>query len=734
MDPSALQTSNWKQQLQYIEYVEEYLDNKNELDEDFIIQLFGVLSKYLESDNKNVLQRALKVLEEVGNKSFALNSDVDSICNVVSRCLVDKRSNIRQQSIRTIKALSSKIPIFNFLKFVDGLLPEFTSECKTELIQLIQSQEEKLGSEDWNCLLMFIIHILEDKSSNKTFIQELIKNELLLTTIEKNQARLNQAQKKLVQPYIDRKVGFEKSLDDRLEDGSRSSEPVFLNSSAFSRKKRNQKMKEDDGIKLLTDGTAFAAFFEIFSQDVRDVFEDELVKIILSKSISDRLHTLESFKEIFKTSSPSVFQNSIDIIIRWCGMQFLMRQVSTAQGSLQLLIENCVDKIRFTEKELYFIIPIVLWSIATKSDAYSDLLSRIHHCSDEGTYSKVLLYSIQLGHTAVVTTVFEALEEVKNLSSIEEELRKLTTHRNANISYPAKNLLFHLSPSSDNFEDEDPITVLHMEIQRIKTVPELISEPQKLFIYIYEQFYAMPSDERLIRYLLYCTHAFFSEPILASTIDPKDLVEFFRLLLAFSSGIPDHFSDYFNSISLIFVIIIQTLPFYETLIEYFDKNPDNITRQSFAYQAFSIANSLFCLDKVGSDLQAVRSLAKSAIQGCSDGHKNDCRTYLYKNLLSECVALEQTRCITAEYFRIAGKKDQPSISELTLIKDDMSNIEKFRFVKIVDKIATPASKLEGIHDLVLFDEENKMNGSAILAVCKLAPMLRYEIERYTEKK
>ena len=734
MDPNATTS---KAQLESIEKVETILiDEDSEPGDDVFSSCFRALPKYIQNEDKAVRQRSLGVLEFIGQREISAPSDPSDLCNSVSLCLCDSRKNIRAQAFRTIISLSNTISCTDFFKAFAEYNQSFLPEIRNEIILYIKDRMQSMTVDDWKLVMPLVAQAFEEKYENNKLISQIfVQNESFKNALDKTILSLTPSQQKLLKPYAESQEEANKSIAANPDDG----EPVEINvnSSAFARKGRNEQMSQDDGFNIIKSASAFAPFYNTLSDDIRNCFDDDIAKLLLSHSYIDRLSAVNILKGAFKNQK--LFQYTIDIVLRWSGAQFIKRQVSVAQAALNLLNENLVKGVRVSKVELYFIVPIILWCVATKSAAYGDVLEGLKMCSKPADYATVLIKCLELGHSEIISNVFEELGRIEDLSPVEKQLKELARNRLNIIAEPAKTLLLTLAPKTittdGQIDTNEPVTALQILIQRIRVIPDFIKNPQDIFGFLYNQFQDKPTDERHIRYLLYCAHAFLSEPILISAVEPQLLVSFFGAVLEFSKDLDSKFSEAINAIGFILVTVVPVYPFYQCLIKYCEEHSEEITRFCFAYQVFLSANSLFCLDRVGDDLPLVRSLGKEALARRAESSSRDPLLYCIKTLLSEVVTLEQQRRMNLEFFKTAEHVDTAITGKMAqgnplFTANELTLNDKLIFVKIIDKIGTPATKAEGIEELIAFDAENNCNHSAINAVCKLAPSLRSELSNY----
>jgi hypothetical protein len=202
---------------------------------------------------------------------------------------------------------------------------------------------------------------------------------------------------------------------------------VTLNTSAFSRKLRHRELTVDDGLRLLTDISSYASFYRRAALDIHDVFDENVASLLLSPQNHERRAAVDELREIFRTS-PANFEHAADVIVRWCCLQFIGRHVSISQAALLLLIEQlgCApESFFFAPIELYMIVPVVLWRIATQSDAFTGLLHDIRKRSRDSDFGSALLSSLPLQHSVVTALIFDELKKLSDLSGLSEPLRKL---------------------------------------------------------------------------------------------------------------------------------------------------------------------------------------------------------------------------------------------------------------------------------------------------------------------
>ena len=113
---SALKATTWNEQRRFIEHVEELLMDEDELITNSEIQnCFHVLGKFVTDENKNLVQRSMKIIEALCQTLKDKNgvNNTEDVLKSVYQCLNDNRPNIREQSSRTINSLM-KITKFDY--------------------------------------------------------------------------------------------------------------------------------------------------------------------------------------------------------------------------------------------------------------------------------------------------------------------------------------------------------------------------------------------------------------------------------------------------------------------------------------------------------------------------------------------------------------------------------------------------------------------------------------------
>lgn len=747
---AAMNSNEWETLLKFIEHLENLLmDAVVDLVDSDIKNALTVLAKIISDNNVKLIQRSLKILEAMCNSKYGsvIGQHVEIIVETVFRCASEtNRFNIRDQAIRTMNALIAKSSPSLFLKCLsDPNMPVF-NESRLDILQLIITNSEILTEEDWKSTTLFVVQCIEDKSPVvKARCQEVIKFELFQKVIQESFDKLTPNQKKLIQPLLDQpmKSVEEIKIQDQTKEEAPHREVISLNTSAFVRNLRLAEMKKDDGLRLLIDSASYTSFFKRLSLDINDVFDDDLAHALLSMQSSYRLESIENLKDIFDSSTAN-FDNSIDIVLRWCGLQFIGRQITVSQAALSLLLDELINeprKNRIALQEICFIVPIVLWCIAIHSVAYSNLLQELKkNCSDHD-YGTALLISLQLQHNVVVSTVFEELAQLNDIGGLEEQLTALTTHQSSSINQNAKLALSRLIPYSPRGmkNDKDPVALLRSQIQMIKNNPDLVSDSRTLFGSILDIFEKSPTEDRLVRYLLYCTHAFLSEPLLTNNIRQSDFISFIKLFCEFSLSSNPDFNDAMSAIGFVMASIMTNVAFFETIITFIGDHLEQIKAHSFIHQLFSMGISMIAVSQSSNELIHLRHFAKKIIGKIP---KDDLRACLCRALLGEIVTIEQQRSIESEQFKqdsmdkfdlappVQTIKQLPQKIQRTehiTAKQDINSTDPLEFVHIIAKLGRQSTRSEGIADLISFDERYPAE-QIIESVCRIAPSISREIE------
>lgn len=790
---AALNAKTWNEQREFIEHVEELLmDEDDSITVDEIQICFNVFSKYVTDDNKNLVQRSMKIVEALcqsykdtsATKSEAPNGaqlqNVSQIFKSVFQCLNDNRPNIREQSVRTLQSL---INISGFTIFCQNTLEQassFSSEGRTEVIQLLKLHQDDMTELEWKLIFNFLIQSYEDKvPAIKSKAQELYKHEMFLSQLQLNINRLNPSQKKVFQALLDKqasssavgsggaengngnlegvigKQNDESMLDDGDSKGNRKV-VIDLNTSAFSRKQRQSELKDSDGLFLLTDVSTFGPFMHRLSLDIRDVFDDELSELLLSQQSFVRVSAVDRLREIFNGSMKN-FEYSADIIIRWCLFQFLGWQLNISQASLSLLtdmFDQCINSEKFslTSKEVHIITPIVLWCMTTESDAFKYLLQQVRHLSKEKDYNESLLMSLSLDHIPVITHIFDELKQCRNIECIRGQLEELNLESTTSfVRDECKKLLQKIAPLSPRRAQSmnEPVKRLQVYITQIKTNPDGIEDCREIFGYILDMFDRKTKDSREIRYLLYCTHAFLSEPVLVCQVNMNDFSTLVISLCEFSLECPLEFFDALISIGFVIASVHVDVSIFDALINFLTKHYDTQNRRSFCYQMFTIGVQLMAVNQNSNDLQQFRSFAKSVIGQFPS--KDDLRAVLCRTLLSEILLIENQKKSEAELLKniedgsfiqfrqnnnnlsVTNNASMMNASELdstqnvsTVIRDNGGD-DLFELLRILKRLTRQETRFESIRDLIAFDE--RYPGEKIVeTIVKLSPLLGKHIE------
>ena len=747
---SALKATTWNEQRRFIEHVEELLMDEDELITNSEIQnCFHVLGKFVTDENKNLVQRSMKIIEALCQTLKDKNgvNNTEDVLKSVYQCLNDNRPNIREQSSRTINSLMKITKFDYFTQLTKDSAANFSSEGKQEILQILLNIQDEMSENDWDAIFQFLLLCYEDKSQQvKNKCQELCKNDKFAQVINKNNDKLTPAQKKIFQPILDRIVQTNNiETAPAQENQNQVNRPIIdLNTSAFSRKQRQAELKDTDGLFLIIDVSTFIPFQHRLSLDVRDVFDDEISEMLLSQQSQVRVSAIDQLRAIFDSSIKN-FENSIDIVIRWCVINFLGWQLNVSQASLNLLVDEfarCSEKFQLTTKEVHIIVPIVLWCMATESEAFKVLLSQVRRLSKEKDFNNSLLVSLSLDHVAVIAQVFDELKQSTDIDSIKGRLRELSIEGNSMVSVECKKLLQRLTPSSPrNLKVQDTVSKLQELISKIKTNPDEISDSRSIFGFLLDMLEKRPTEPREIRYMLYCIHAFLSEPYLVEEINLDDFVKLTSELCEFSTSCPTEFFDALLAIGFAAVSIHSNVSVFDALLEYIGRNYETQTRRSFAFQTFMIGIQLISVSQNSSDLSQLRAFAKSAI-GQYPG-KDDLRSILCRTLLSEIVALESQQKAEAELFRNIEDKFKFNVPaapnnsvEIDANDQEVSVIasgeEFYEFLHILSRLTRYETRTEAIKELLLFDE--KFPGEKVVdIIVKLSPLLGKNIETMRNK-
>ncbi|OHT12201.1 hypothetical protein TRFO_18107 [Tritrichomonas foetus] len=747
---SAISAQSWNEQRQFIEHIEELLMDEDEVITIEEIQIcFNVLSKYLSDKNKDCVQRSMKIIEALCNsmKENGISTNVSTIFKSVFQCLNDSRPNIREQSTKTINSLCTISTFSLFTKNTSELALSFLPEGKLNVLQILQNHQDELTYEEWNHILVFVIQSYEDKSQAiKSRAQDLTKCETFIQVLRRNFDKLNPSQKKLFQGMIDKlsKPAEDSKIDHQEVQLPRNVDPklpvIDLNTSAFSRRQRQGEFKESDGLFLITDVSTFIPFMHRLSLDVRDVFDDEVSEKLLSQQSLVRVIAVDHLRDIFDSSIKN-FENSIDIVLRWCVIQFLGYQLNVSQASLRLLtdlFDRCSDKFILTSKEVHIIVPVILWCTATESEAFSYLLQQIRRLSKEKDFNQSLLMSLSLDHSAVITHIFDELKKSTQLDTIEGQLKELCVEGCYMVRNGCQKLLKKLAPMSPRRAQsgKDNVSRLQYYIQLIKSNPDDVDDSHAVFGFLLDYIERKPTDPREIRYLLYCMHAFLSEPYLVDGINQNDFATLVSALCEFSLDCPLDFSDALLSIGFVIVSIHANITIFEALINFIGQHINDQTRRSFAFQTFTIGIQLIAVSQDSSDLLQLRTFAKSVI--AQNSSKDDLRAILCRSLLAEIFSLENQQKNDLDLFKsfddFSALRQQSSTNVLSEVdvngqsasvlvsSDDLSD-----FLKILQRINRQDSRTEGIRELINFDE--RFTGMKIIdTISSLSPLLRKDIE------
>lgn len=791
----ALNAKTWNEQRQFIEHVEELLmDDDNSITVDEIQICFNVFSKYVTDDNKNLVQRSMKIVEALCQsfkESQAKNSNsqlknVSQIFKSVFLCLNDSRPNIREQSVRTLQSLISISGLTLLCQNTFEQASSFSADGRVEVIQLLKQHQDDMIEQEWKLIFNFLIQSYEDKIPTiKSKAQDLYKHEMFLSQLQQNISKLNPSQKKVFQALLDKQASSaaagnaggsennnfdgqnqfdESNIDDGDSKGNRKA-VIDLNTSAFSRKQRQSELKDSDGLFLITDVSTYGPFMHRLSLDIRDVFDDEVSELLLSQQSIVRVSAVDRLREIFNGSMKN-FEYSVDIIIRWCLIQFLGWQLNISQASLSLLtdmFDRCINNQKFTltSKEVHIITPIVLWCMATESDAFKYLLQQVRHLGAEKDYDESLLMSLSLDHIPVITHIFDELKQSKNVECIRGQLEELSQEATTSfVREECKKLLQKLTPLSPRKSQSmnEPVKRLQVYITQIKTNPDGIEDCREIFGYILDMFDRKTKDAREIRYLLYCTHAFLSEPVLICQVNMNDFSTLVSSLCEFSLECPLEFFDALVSIGFVVASIHTNVSIFDAIINFMTKNYSTQNRRSFSSQMFTIGIQLMAVNQNSSDLPQLKSFAKSVIGQFPS--KDDLRAGLCRTLLSEILIIENQKKNEAAMLKSIedgsfiqfrnnnstangnssllnnnvtnNNTSMINMSELDSTQNvstmnQNNNEDLFELLRILKRLTRQETRFESIRELISFDE--RFPGEKIIeTIVKLSPLLGKHIE------
>ena len=723
---AALSAATWDSQMEFIEKLENrIMEPENSLNSMDVKRSLQVLARYLDTDDKSIIQRSLKVVETICD-SYDLNStSVSELVPVIIKCWSDKRGNIRERTTKTVSVIVKK---FGLTPFISSLV-NLNSNGRAAVLEFIRSSPD-LNVGEKQQLLVFILTCLDDKSGSvRNLASEIAKTDQFTDVINSSMSKLNTTQKRLVESLFQKSsTGEEQPLQPKPSSMSRKAKTKssYLNTSAFSRKARHENMTERDGINLLLEPTSFEPFFKQLSLDIHDVFDDSIANLLISNAVGDRLQAVEKLNSIFDTKT---FANTLDVCIRWCGSQFLGRQLSVAHAALSFLLNNVTDEVTLARVEVTFIVPIITWCIATQSDAYSNLLSRLRVCCSPNDLCDALLIPLELDHSVVTSTVFEELEKIDDISTIESQVKQLTEHKNTLVRESAKSLLFRVGPASPRKRagSLDPVGMLQAHIQKIKTAPMYISNPAALFCSLLDQYERVPEDPTHIRYLLYATHAFLTEPVLVMSVHQKDFITLAELLCEFSLQIEAEYAEALNAIGFVLVTIVSQMTLFQALLGFIEEHNGEISKQSFPYQFFTIGVSLLSVSYEDTNLEELREFAKSVISR-SDLSRDDVRTSLCRSLLAEIISLEQQELIISGRENAKWKPVYKSPVKVEQESEKQTNVvpERLILFNILKKLTRNQTRTEGLQELIKFDESTTEN--VIATITKLIPGIRQDIE------
>ena len=776
---AAYNAKTWNDKLQFIQKVEESLMNDYiYITVDEIQTCFNVLSRFIADDNKNLVQRSMKIVDALcqkykENQSKLQINNLSQIFKSVFQCIDDTRPNIREQSSQTIKSLINIAGFTIFCQNTAESASTFMIGGKTEIIKLLKQHQYDMNEEEWKLVFNFLIQIYDDKIllvKNKG--QDLYKQEMFINQLKLNINKLNPSQKKIFQTLLDRQTSLSPNAntdnidaanvnkcddldfnDDDLNGSNNIS--IDLNTSAFLRKQRQKELKDSDGFFLLTDVSTFGPFMHRLSIDIRDVFDDELSELLLSQQSMVKVCAVSHLREIFDRSMKN-FEYSADIIIRWCLIQFLSWQLNISQAALSLLtdmFDRCISSKTFklTSKEVRIITPIALWCTTTQSDAFKYLLQQVHQLCNEKYYNESLLMSLSLDHIPVIAYIFEELKQSRSLETIRGQLEELS--QVSAISFvkdECKKLLQKLMPLSPRKSKLmiDPVEKLQGYINKIKKNPDEIDNGRDIFGFMLDLLDRKSIDKREIRYLLYLTYAFLSEPLLVCQINMDDFSTLISSLCEFSINCSSEFSNALLSIGFTIASVQANVTLFDAIINFITKYIDTLNEGSFVFQFFRIGCQLIAINQNTIDLQHLKTFAKSVIGRFQ--LKNDIRSKLCRFLLAETLIIQNQknddeRLMKSIHensffqFRLNNynttepNSNKQNILELdptedsSTLSNNNNNEDLFEFLRILRRLTRHETRLDSIRELINFDD--RFFGEKIIeTMSKLSPLLGKNIE------
>jgi hypothetical protein len=262
----------------------------------------------------------------------------------------------------------------------------------------------------------------------------------------------------------------------------------------------------------------------------------------------------------------------------------------------------------------------------------------------------------------------------------------------------------------------------------------MIRDPPDVFTSLLDQYERIPTDARHIRYLLYATYAFLSEPTLSMAVTQKDLLTLVHLLCGFSLHSTSEYSDALNAIGFIVATVVSQIALFDSLLQFLDEHIDQLDRKSFPFQIFSIGISLLAVGYPPSDLSQLRAFAKSVI-GRGSLAKDDLRAVLCRSLLAEIVSLEQQKLMAPDRLPEADlPSERPALKQAPApplplpVKKPVPEApqEKYLLLSILRKLTRSQTRAEGIAELLRFDESGSED--VISVIVKLVPGLKKEID------
>jgi hypothetical protein len=359
--------------------------------------------------------------------------------------------------------------------------------------------------------------------------------------------------------------------------------------------------------------------------------------------------------------------------------------------------------------------------------------------STPADFGTALLLSLDLQHSVVISTVFDELEKLNDISALSNELIDLSAHPLSSIREGVKRMIFKASSATPRSKVDlsDPVGLLQSQIEQLKTSPAAIQDPSALFSSLLDQYESVPTDPKHVRLLLKGNYVFLSEPTLSMAVTQKDLLMLVHLLCGFSLHSQSEFLDALNAIGFVIVTVVSQVALFDSVLQFFDEHIDKLDRKSFPFQLFSIGISLLAVGYPGTDLGQLRAFAKSVIARGSLA-KDDLRAVLCRSLLAEIVSLEQQKLTIPSHFDLldmevatpprkpAPAPPAPPPADLAKKMAPTPASERYLLLSILKKLTKSQTRAEGIAELLRFDESG--NEDVVGVIVKLMPALKKEID------